>query len=183
MQEPVFIPLSEQQFVTSVQNTGVLVYLSTFWLCELYQCIIASNPLVSLQREEIKDTHCALIDLLQDAGGFGATQMLSDWQHLQSITALQPEINERKEAARKLSRRLLTCCWDSMVAVLSAGLGQEAQSTKNRLVALSQKTLKIKRRYHHGGEALFALSLDGLHAVSVVEGLLIKLTLAWFPIL
>lgn len=159
------IPLSEQQFVTSVQNTGVLVYLSTGWLCELYQSIISTNPLASLAKEYNRDTRFALVDLLHDAGGFGASQFLSDWQHLQSVATLQPEYNERKEAAKKLSRRLLTCCWDSMVSVLSAGLGDVGNSTKNRLVALSQKTLKIKKRQNQGGEALFALSLDGLHAV------------------
>lgn len=91
--------------------------------------------------------------------------MLSDWQHLQSVGTLQPEYNDRREAAKKLSRRLLTCCWDSMVAVLSAGLGDIGAKKKNRLVELSQKTLKIKKRQNQNGEALFALSLDGLHAV------------------
>lgn len=162
--------MSEQQFVTSVQNTGVLVYLSTFWLCELYQCIIAINPLASLVDGPPPDGRCPLVELLRDAGGFGPSQMLSDWQHLQSVTSLQPEYNERRDAAKKLSRRLLTCCWESMVAILSAGLGDVGSgSTKNRLVALSQKTLKIKKRGNNGGEALFALSLEGLHAAATLS--------------
>lgn len=168
--EPVAIPLTEQQFVTTVQNTGVLVYLSTFWLCELYQSIIATNPLSCLSQVSQPDSRCAIVDLLRDAGGFGSSQMLSDWQHLQSVCSLQPETNERRDAAKKLSRRLLTCCWESMVAILSAGLGDNvaANTTKSRLVTLSQKTLKMKmRRASNGGEALFALSLEGLHAVSV----------------
>lgn len=167
-EEPVVIPLTEQQFVTTVQNAGVLVYLSTFWLCELYQSIIATNPLASLSQVAHPDNRCALVELLRDAGGFGASQMLSDWQHLQSVCSLQPETNERRDAAKKLSRRLLTCCWESMVAILSAGLGDNiaASTAKNRLVTLSQKTLKMKmRRPSNGGEALFALSLEGLHAV------------------
>lgn len=157
--------------MTSVQNAGVLVYLSTFWLCELYQSIIAINPLATLTSQDRPNSEgrCPLVELLRDAGGFGPTQMLSDWQHLQSVASLQPEYDERRDAAKKLSRRLLTCCWESMVAILSAGLGDVVgnNSTKNRLVALSQKTLKIKKRNNYSGEALFALSLDGLHAVKI----------------
>lgn len=168
-QEPVFIPLSEQQFVTSVQNTGVLVYLSSGWLCELYQCIIASNPLHLLRKEDCNDSRCALVELLQDAAGIGPTQMLSEWQRLQAVGNLKTESNERSEAAKKLARRLLTCCWASMVAVLSAGLGDINSTTKNRLVAMSAKTLKLKKRQNANGEALFALSLEGLHAAATLS--------------
>lgn len=188
------IPLTEQQFVTSVQNTGVLVYLSTFWLCELYQSIIAADPLASLARTTTTATatdggRCALVELLRDAGGFGATQMLSDWQRLQSVRSMQPTeaaVDERRDAAKKLSRRLLTCCWESMVTILSAGLGDSAAAStaKSRLVqTLSQKTLNIKKRTGggsgsmgsgsgagtFGGDALFALSLEGLHAAATLS--------------
>lgn len=178
----VAIPLSEQQFVTSVQNTGVLVYLSTFWLCELYQSIIVANPLLALREWTAADGRCPLVELLRDAGGFGRTQMLSDWQHLQSVC--EPPTSDdtlhvaRREAAKKLARRMLTCCWDSMVAILSAGLGDAGgrsagHSAKDRLVALSQKTLKLKGRREIGdGEALFALSLDGLHAAATLSNAL-----------
>lgn len=195
-QQPVKIPLSEQQFVASVQNSGVLVYLSTFWLCELYQSIIASDPLACLPKRTAAATgepadqtaaRCALVELLCDAGGFGGTQMLSEWQRLQSVRSMLPadeQVDARRDAAKKLSRRLLTCCWESMVTILSAGLGDAAtaNSAKSRLVqTLSQKTLNIKKRaggvaglggvYNAagGGEALFALSLEGLHAAATLS--------------
>lgn len=155
--------------MTSVQNTGVLVYLSSGWLCELYQCIIASNPMHTLKREDYYENRCALVELLQDAAGIGPTQMLSDWQRLQSVGGIHIESNARRDAANKLARRLLTCCWESMVAVLSAGLGDVSNSTKSRLVAMSQKTLKLKKRQNLGGEALFALSLEGLHAAATLS--------------
>lgn len=110
-----------------------------------------------------------MVELLQDAAGIGATQMLSDWQRLQSVGNVQIETNERSEAAKKLARRLLTCCWTSMVAVLSCGLGDINSSPKNKLVAMSQKTLKLKKRQNVGGEALFALSLEGLHAAATLS--------------
>lgn len=162
--------MSEQQFVTSVQNAGVLVYLSSGWLSELYQCIIASNPLRSLKTEDCHDdSRCAFIELIQDAAGIGPTQMLSDWQRMQSVGSVQIQSNARREAASKLSRRLLTCCWESMIGILSAGLGDLGNTTKSRLVAMSKKTLKIKNRQTIGGEALFASSLEGLHAAATLS--------------
>lgn len=152
-----------------MQNSGVLVYLSTCWLCELYQCIIAANPLNTLRKEDCYEYRCALVEMLQDAAGIGPTQMLSDWQRLQTVGSAPVDLNARRDAATKLARRLLTCCWDSMVSILSAGLGDASHSTKNRLVVMSQKTLKIKHRPNSCGEALFALSLEGLHAAATLS--------------
>ncbi|XP_055681936.1 brefeldin A-inhibited guanine nucleotide-exchange protein 3 isoform X2 [Lutzomyia longipalpis] len=160
------IPLSEQQFVTSVQNAGVLVYLSSAWLSELYQCILVTNPLCSLKSTDTDQFYCALVDMLCDAGGWGHTQMLSDWQRLQTVAKVQPEISERQMAAKKLARRLLTCCWDSMVTVLTAGLGDIEDMKSSRLVALSKKTLRTRRKQRNDGETLYATSLEGLHAAA-----------------
>ncbi|XP_021695176.1 brefeldin A-inhibited guanine nucleotide-exchange protein 3 [Aedes aegypti] len=168
--EPILIPLSEQQFVTSVQNAGVLVYLSSAWLRELYQSILASNPLATLKCIENTDgSHCALVDMLYDAGGVGPSQMLSDWQRLQSVVRIQTEPNAKQQAAKKLARRLLTCCWDSMVTVLTAGLGEVDDSRTARLMKLSKKTLRVKKKARSSGEALYALSLEGLHAAATLS--------------
>lgn len=156
--------------MASVQNTGVLVYLSTGWLCELYQSIIASNPMNLLKKDECFESRCALIELLQDAAGIGQTQMLSEWQRLQNVGTMHIDLtNPRRDAANKLARRLLTCCWESMVTVLSAALDDLNTTTKNRLVVMSQKTLKFKKPQNIGGEALFALSLEGLHAAATLS--------------
>lgn len=164
------IPLTEQQFVASVQNTGVLVYLSTGWLCELYQSIIASNPMEVLKVEDYLENRCALIELLKDSAGIGQTQMLSEWQRLQNVGAMHIELsNTRRNAANKLARRLLTCCWDSMITVLSVALGDLNTTAKSRLVVMSQKTLKFKKQQNIGGEALFALSLEGLHSAATLS--------------
>ncbi|GAB0094105.1 brefeldin A-inhibited guanine nucleotide-exchange protein 3 [Sergentomyia squamirostris] len=165
----VMIPLSEQQFVTSVQNAGVLVYLSSAWLSELYQCILVTNPLASIKATDTEQYYCALVDMLCDAGGWGPTQMLSDWQRLQTVAKIQPEVSERQVASKKLARRLLTCCWDSMVTVLTAGLGDVEEFKKNRLVALSKKTLRTRRKQRNDGETLYATSLEGLHAAATLS--------------
>lgn len=170
MQKEIMIPMSEQQFVTSVQNTGVLVYLSSAWLCELYQSVLVTNILESLDRND-QDSRCALIDMLCDAGGLAATQMMCEWQRLQTANVKytdDEQSNARREAAKKLSRRLLTCCWDSMVMVLSSGLGDLPTSSSSKLVALSKRTLRVKTKStKSNGEALYAMCLDGLHSVCI----------------
>uniref|UniRef100_A0A182MKZ8 SEC7 domain-containing protein n=1 Tax=Anopheles culicifacies TaxID=139723 RepID=A0A182MKZ8_9DIPT len=175
-QKPAAIPLTEQQFVTSVQNSGILVYLSAAWLRELYQCILAANPLqalsITLRVGDQTGTHCALLDMLHDAGGTGPTQMLSDWQRLQSVVRIHSEQTVKQRAARKIARRLLTCCWDSMVAVLTAGLGEVDGSPTARLVKLSKKTLRVRKETRGSGETLYALSLDGLHAAATLSNAL-----------
>lgn len=170
LEEPILIPLSEQQFVTSVQNAGVLVYLSSAWLCELYQSVLATNPLLTMRLDDL-NSHCSLIDMLSDAGGLGNNQMLSEWQRLQSVAKIQLELSSRQIAAKKLARRLLTCCWDSMVSVLTIGLGEVQDTKTNKLVALSKKTLRVKKVTKTSGEALYALSLEGLHAVRFLKKL------------
>uniref|UniRef100_A0A7G3B235 sn-1-specific diacylglycerol lipase n=1 Tax=Lutzomyia longipalpis TaxID=7200 RepID=A0A7G3B235_LUTLO len=69
-------------------------------------------------------------------------------------------------AAKKLARRLLTCCWDSMVTVLTAGLGDIEDMKSSRFVALSKKTLRTRRKQRNDGETLYATSLEGLHAAA-----------------
>ncbi|XP_030380962.1 brefeldin A-inhibited guanine nucleotide-exchange protein 3 [Scaptodrosophila lebanonensis] len=173
-QKEILVPMSEQQFVTSVQNTGVLVYLSSPWLCELYQSVIISNVLEAMSKDDMENTatRCALVDMLCDAGGLGATQMLSEWQRLQTATVKHSDeqFDKRREAAKKLCRRLLTCCWDSMVIVLSSGLGDLQTTASNKLVALSKRTLRVKAKTNKSnGEALYAMCLDGLHSAATLS--------------
>jgi brefeldin A-inhibited guanine nucleotide-exchange protein 3 len=154
-----------------VQNAGVLVYLSSAWLRELYQCILASNPLEALNNVEDSTSRCTLVDMICDMGGIGQTQMMSEWQRLQSVTKYMNQNEtetEKQKAAKKLARRLLTCCWDSMVVILSAGLGEIEDSRAAKLVKFSKKHLKVgsaNRKRQTGEAALYALSLEGLHAV------------------
>jgi brefeldin A-inhibited guanine nucleotide-exchange protein 3 len=167
-QGSILIPLSEQQFVMSVQNCGVLVYLSSAWLRELYQNVLVTNALQSLQNsyDNSLNTHCALVDLLCDSSGIGATQFLSEWERLQSVAKIHKDISDHQFAAKKIARRLLTCSWESIVTVLSAGLGDSEAVVNSKLANLSKKTMRNnKQKNKKHGEALFALSLEGLHAV------------------
>lgn len=100
--------MTEQQFVNSVQSAGVLVYLSSAWLRELYQCILAANPLEAVNLVENTTNRCTLIDMICDIGGIGQNQMMSEWQRLQRVTKyMNPtEIEtDKRKAAKKLARR------------------------------------------------------------------------------
>lgn len=126
----------------------------------------------ALNKIEDSTSRCTLIDMICDAGGVGATQMMSEWQRLQSVSKYMNQNvvteTDKQKAAQKLARRLLTCCWDSMVVILSAGLGETQDSRAAKLVKFSKKHLKVgngNKKRQTGEAALYALSLEGLHAV------------------
>lgn len=135
---------------------------------------MASNPLECLNTTENVSSRCTLIDMICDAGGIGHTQMMSEWQRLQTVSKYNSQVeveSEKQKAAKKLARRLLTCCWESMVCILSAGLGVIEDSRAKKLMKFSKKHLNVGNgnRKHTGEAALYALSLEGLHAVSSVQ--------------
>ena len=63
---------------------------------------------------------------IADLDGLGSNQqggqLLSDCRRLERATT-PIETSQEAEAGIKLSRRVLTCCWDSMLTVLSSLLG------------------------------------------------------------
>ncbi|RZF38153.1 hypothetical protein LSTR_LSTR005514 [Laodelphax striatellus] len=117
------IPLNEEQFVEEVHGSGVLVYLSATWLSELYQQVLVTSFLQQSGYSPASTDNLALINLLTDFDGLGSFQqggqLLTDFQRLERATS-RNEMSQEVEAGVKLSRRVLTCCWDSMLAVLSA---------------------------------------------------------------
>lgn len=100
-----------------------------------------------------------------DVGGLCPSHLLSDWQKLQKVRGT-PESSPEIDAGIKLSRRVLTCCWTSVVSVLGAPLGEKSYlgstSTLSRLVARrSRQKHRQKLR-----EDIITASLEGLHKVS-----------------
>jgi brefeldin A-inhibited guanine nucleotide-exchange protein 3 len=152
------IPISEQGFVQSVQNCGILVLLSGVWLRELYQQILVANPLELLTMD-----HCALIDMIKDVSSCG---FLSEFSRLRtfSLKIKHEKDNEKQVAGKKLARRLLTCCWDSLLTILSAGLDIQESKTGRLL----KKTLAPNSK-RSNGDSVYALSLEGLHKLAVLS--------------
>lgn len=100
-----------------------------------------------------------------DVGGLCPTQLLSDWQKLQRVRGT-PELGPEVEAGIKLARRVLTCCWSSVVSVLGLALGDKSivmtnTSTLSRLVARKSKQ-KIRQRIR---DDVITACLEGLHKV------------------
>lgn len=58
------IPITEAQFVEEIHGSGVLVYISATWLCELYQNVLAKSLILSTGYDPKSSQQPALISLL-----------------------------------------------------------------------------------------------------------------------
>lgn len=58
------VPITEAQFVEEIHGSGVLVYVSATWLCELYQNVLARSLLQVAGYDPKSLQQPALINLL-----------------------------------------------------------------------------------------------------------------------
>ncbi|XP_073977523.1 brefeldin A-inhibited guanine nucleotide-exchange protein 3 isoform X1 [Rhodnius prolixus] len=131
------IPMTEDQFVSEVEESGVLVYLSSRWLCEVYQQVLCIDLLTMAGCE----ANASILNLLSDLGGiYFESEVLSDCVKLEKAASRQytsPEV----QAGLKLARRMLTCCWDSMLAILTVGVKGDQNTVPQSLHALHNAAL------------------------------------------
>ncbi|XP_047502292.1 brefeldin A-inhibited guanine nucleotide-exchange protein 3-like isoform X2 [Penaeus chinensis] len=119
-------PMTQEQFIDQVHGSGVLVYLSSAWLGEVYRQVVRDSFLQRAGYSPHSTHNCALINLLTDLDGLGSSeqksQLLSDHRRLEKAAA---NITHTPQAlaGMKLCRRIVTCCWESVVGVLGAVLG------------------------------------------------------------
>lgn len=163
----VTVPLTEEQFVEEIHGSGVLVYVSASWLSELYQQVLAHSLLQAAGYEPQSPQQPAIINLLTDVGGLCTNQFLSDWQRLEKVRGT-PESTPECDAGIKLSRRVLTCCWSSVVSVLGIALQEvpPAGSTASALGRLVARRARQKYRQRMKDDVITA-SLEGLHKVNI----------------
>ncbi|KAB0792866.1 hypothetical protein PPYR_14825 [Photinus pyralis] len=164
--------ITEAQFVEEIHGSGILVYVSATWLCELYQNVLAKSLLQLAGYDPKGLQQPALINLLVDVGGLCPTQLLTDWQKLQRVRGV-PDISAEVEAGIKLSRRVLTCCWTSVVSVLGLALGEKSLSSGgasalSRLVARRSKQ-KFRQRIK---DDVITACLEGLHKAASLSNTL-----------
>ncbi|XP_049951444.1 brefeldin A-inhibited guanine nucleotide-exchange protein 3 [Schistocerca serialis cubense] len=169
------IPMTEAEFVEGVHGSGVLVYLSDTWLSELYQHVLALNMLERSGYRPSSGNNYALINLLTDLDGLGSTQqggqLLSDCQRLERA-ASHGETSPEVDAGLKLSRRVLSCVWDSMLAVLSAALGEDGVPlgvTSSLALLLGSEGA---REEHRRARDSVISSLEGLHKAARLSNIL-----------
>ncbi|XP_057667053.1 brefeldin A-inhibited guanine nucleotide-exchange protein 3 isoform X2 [Diorhabda carinulata] len=165
------VPITEAQFVEEIHGSGVLVYVSATWLCEVYQNVLSKSLLISAGYDPKSSHQPSLISLLTDIGGLSVSQLLSDWQKLQRLhisTDTSPEI----EAGIKLSRRVLTCCWASVISVLGLPLSEttcpNGTSALSRLVARRARQ-KYKQKMR---DDVITTCLEGLHKAASLSNTL-----------
>ncbi|XP_076031300.1 brefeldin A-inhibited guanine nucleotide-exchange protein 3 isoform X2 [Oratosquilla oratoria] len=120
--------MTQEQFVASVHGSGVLVYLSSTWLAEVFRQVTRDSLLQRAGYNPHSPHNCALINLLSDLDGLGSTeqgsQFLSDHRRLEKAAS---NVTHSAEvlAGMKLARRILTCCWESVVAILGVVIGNK----------------------------------------------------------
>ncbi|XP_008550828.1 brefeldin A-inhibited guanine nucleotide-exchange protein 3 [Microplitis demolitor] len=162
------VPISEEMFVEEVHGSGVLVYLSATWLSELYQQILACNLLEKCGYNPASTENCALVNILVDVDGISGSQrggqLLSDYRRLERAQLSRSEPTPEAEAGAKLSRRILTCCWGSMMTVLTAGLNPAKEETNKGI--LNRDTAR------RGIRDTVVLALEGLHKAATLSNIL-----------
>ncbi|KAG9429339.1 brefeldin A-inhibited guanine nucleotide-exchange protein 3 isoform X1 [Apis mellifera carnica] len=162
------VPISEEQFVEEVHGSGVLVYLSATWLSELYQQVLACNLLEKCGYNPHYTENSALINVLTDVDGIPGSQrggqLLSDYIRLEKAQLSRSEPTPEAEAGAKLSRRVLTCCWGSMMTVLTTGLNPPKEQ--------NNKGILSRDGGRRGVRDTVILSLEGLHKAAILSNIL-----------
>nr|XP_033187319.1 brefeldin A-inhibited guanine nucleotide-exchange protein 3 isoform X2 [Bombus vancouverensis nearcticus] len=162
------VPISEEQFVEEVHGSGVLVYLSATWLSELYQQVLACNLLEKCGYNPHYTDNSALINVLTDVDGIPGSQrggqLLSDYIRLEKAQLSRSEPTPEAEAGAKLSRRVLTCCWGSMMTVLTTGLNPPKEQ--------NNKGILSRDGDRRGIRDTVILSLEGLHKAAILSNVL-----------
>ncbi|XP_071438715.1 brefeldin A-inhibited guanine nucleotide-exchange protein 3 [Hetaerina americana] len=168
------VALTEEQFIEEVHGSGVLVYLSATWLAELYQKVLSVNLLEVAGYNSSTTNNIALINLLTDLDGLGSTQqggqLLSDYQRLERATC-HLDTSLEIEAGLKLSRRVLTCCWDSMYIVLSSLLSESGQLGVTASIGLLLGTEMARDENRRARDAIVT-SLEGLQKAARLSNIL-----------
>lgn len=91
-------------------------------------------------------------------------QLLSDYRRLEKAQLSHSEPTPEAEAGAKLSRRVLTCCWTSMMTVLTAGLNP-AKEDNNKGILHRDGTGR-------GIKDTVVLALEGLHKAATLSNIL-----------
>lgn len=101
-------------------------------------------------------------------------QLLSDYIRLEKAQLSRSEPTPEAEAGAKLSRRVLTCCWGSMMAVLSTGLNPPKEENNKGILNRDGGRREIRDTV--------VLSLEGLHKAATMSNILgnSKSLMTWY---
>ncbi|CAH1227063.1 ARFGEF3 [Branchiostoma lanceolatum] len=160
------LPMTQKQFIEDVHDSGVLVYLSSTWLGELYKMIITVNILGAAgYLPASPQCNQALITMLTDIDGIGNRHIGGQMMHDATVSHVLPVQkdagNEAAVAAgQKLVHNILLTCWDSMVDVMAVPLSAKNSAGISN-IALILGTEGAKEQNLKDRDAI-CMSLDGL---------------------
>ncbi|KAI8520628.1 hypothetical protein Bbelb_003820 [Branchiostoma belcheri] len=160
------LPMTQKQFIEDVHDSGVLVYLSSTWLGELYKMIVTVNILGAAgYLPASPQCNQALITMLTDIDGMGNRHIGGQMVHDATISHVLPVQkdagNEAAVAAgQKLVHNILLTCWDSMVDVMAVPLSAKNSAGISN-IALILGTEGAKEQNLKDRDAI-CMSLDGL---------------------
>lgn len=89
---------------------------------------------------------------------------MSDYIRLEKAQLSRSEPTPEAEAGAKLSRRVLTCCWGSMMTVLTTGLNPPKEQ--------NNKGILNRDGGRRGIRDTVILSLEGLHKAAILSNVL-----------
>lgn len=148
-----FVAQSEDDFVASVLNSGILVYLTPEFLAEVYQGVLVCDVIgnagfhVNADSNTSMMSSCAFINLLTDVRQVKCTEQatcfLSDCRKLHFAFTPNFLLREpRRQAGLKFARRLLTCFWDSFLFIYSNGVSPTSNETDNQAISQALECLQ-----------------------------------------
>lgn len=141
--------IAEQQFINDLLGTDLMLYLSPYWLSEVFLQTIQMNFLESagyrdMGREECKEN--CLIQVLMDRDGLDSRkiggQFLCSYHDVEDIDRLSSSVGEvdnplAVQAGTKFAYKILVVCGDAIVDVLSVLInGQNACGITSSLVLM-----------------------------------------------
>ncbi|XP_033635429.1 brefeldin A-inhibited guanine nucleotide-exchange protein 3-like isoform X2 [Asterias rubens] len=173
-ESPGQLPLTKNQFIESVHNSGVLVYLSSAWLGELYQILI-SRDLLGEAGYKTRSFHCnkALISLLTDIDGLHSQelggQMLHDaaLHNQKLLNIITKSTTKASEAGMAFTQDILLTLWKQLLAVLAVPLSMRNLSGIGS-IALMLGTEGAKEQNIRDRDAI-CLSLEALRKAAALS--------------
>jgi len=112
----------------------------------------------------VKHLFLRFIDVDGIPGSQRGGQLLSDYIRLERAQLSRSEPTPEAEAGARLSRRVLTCCWGSMMMVLTTGLNPPKEETN--------KGILNRDGGRRGIRDTVVLALEGLHKAATLSNIL-----------
>ncbi|XP_053390612.1 brefeldin A-inhibited guanine nucleotide-exchange protein 3-like, partial [Mercenaria mercenaria] len=161
------IPISERQFIDSVLDTDMFLYLSPDWLSTVYKCVLDRDLLGEAGWNHEEDT--ALITALKDIDGEGSHaiggQMMRGSVLCEEDTGTPASDSELVKAGKLLASEILSTCWDGILDVLSVLLNGKSAIGVTNTFAIMIGTEGAKEESLRKREAL-CKCLDGLQTAA-----------------